>query len=237
MLVDAGENSPSSSALLQEHCSGANGLTARFGYFSYPHRLKRWVDIALTFLFLPLMVPFIFVVGLVIKLDSRGPVLVKVKRIGKDRISFYKYKFRTMVPDAERILKELLESDEELRKEYLSTYKIKNDPRITRFGRWLRRTSLDELPQVLNVLRGEMSWVGPRDILDTELAMYGESASKFVTVKPGITGLWQVSGRSRLPYSERVRLDVFYVDNVSFFLDLSIMFRTIPVVLFGDGAI
>ena len=95
--------------------------------------------------------------------------------------------------------------------------------------------SLDELPQVLNVFRGEMSWVGPRDILDTELAMYGEFATKFVKVKPGITGLWQVSGRSRLPYSERVRLDMFYIDNVSLFLDLRIMFRTIPVVLFGDA--
>jgi lipopolysaccharide/colanic/teichoic acid biosynthesis glycosyltransferase len=203
----------------------------------YHLTVKRWMDVALTVLLLPLIVPSAFLVSLLIKLDSRGPVLVKLKRLGKDRTVFYKYKYRTMVPGAERVLKELLESNEEIRKEYLSTYKIKNDPRITRFGRWLRRTSLDELPQVLNVLKGEMSWVGPRDILDTELAMYGEFASKFVTVKPGITGLWQVSGRSRLPYSERVRLDIFYIDHPSFLLDVWILLKTIPVVLFGDGAI
>jgi lipopolysaccharide/colanic/teichoic acid biosynthesis glycosyltransferase len=142
-----------------------------------------------------------------------------------------------MVPDAEKVLQELLRHDEELRNEYSSTYKIKNDPRITRFGRWLRRTSLDELPQILNVIRGEMSWVGPRDILETELTMYGAHAEKFITVKPGITGLWQVSGRSRLPYSERVRLDIFYIDSLSLRLDLSILLRTFPVVLLGVGAI
>jgi lipopolysaccharide/colanic/teichoic acid biosynthesis glycosyltransferase len=205
-----------------------------WGYRNGP---KRVVDIVLTLLCLPLVIPFALVVGVLIKLDSRGPILVKLKRLGKDRTVFYKYKFRTMVPDAEKVLQELLRRDEELRNEYSSTYKIKNDPRITKFGRWLRRTSLDELPQVLNVIRGEMSWVGPRDILDSELAMYGEHAEKFVTVKPGITGLWQVSGRSRLPYSERVRLDIFYIDSLSLRLDLSILLRTFPVVLFGDGAI
>jgi lipopolysaccharide/colanic/teichoic acid biosynthesis glycosyltransferase len=205
--------------------------------WTYRYLFKRAVDFALTLIFLPFMLPFAAIVTLLIKLDSPGPVLVKVKRIGKDRTTFFKYKFRTMVPDAEMVLQELLNTDSELRKEYLSTYKIKNDPRITRFGRWLRRTSLDELPQVLNIVRGEMSWVGPRDILDTELAMYGEFASRFVTVKPGITGLWQVSGRSRLAYSERVRLDMFYIENVSFSLDLKIIAKTIPVVLFGDGAV
>ena len=205
--------------------------------WSYHPTLKRWMDVALTILLLPVIVPFALIASLLIKLDSRGPVLVKLKRLGKDRTVFYKYKYRTMVPDAERILKELLQSSDELRREYLATYKLKNDPRITRLGRWLRRTSLDELPQVLNVLKGEMSWVGPRDILETELAMYGEFASKFVTVKPGITGLWQVSGRSRLPYPERVRLDISYIDNVSFLLDVRILSKTVPVVLFGDGAI
>jgi lipopolysaccharide/colanic/teichoic acid biosynthesis glycosyltransferase len=235
MPTDTRENS-SASSVLPQPCVGSEKSSDR-GRWSYRNGFKRCADIAFTFLFLPVILPFAAVVCLLIKLDSRGPVLVRVKRLGKDYTSFYKYKFRTMVPDAERVLQELLKADEELRKEYLSTYKIKNDPRITRFGRWLRRTSLDELPQVVNVLRGEMSWVGPRDILDTELAMYGEFATKFVKVKPGITGLWQVSGRSRLPYVERVRLDMFYIDNVSLFLDLSIMFRTIPVVLFGDGAI
>lgn len=200
-------------------------------------RWKRALDLAFTLVTLPLFLPLGLLIALIIKLDSKGPVLVKLKRLGRDRSVFYKYKFRTMVPDAERVLQELLLSDEKIRAEYEGTYKIKNDPRITRFGRLLRRTSLDELPQILNVILGDMSWVGPRDILDSELKMYGEFADKFVTAKPGITGYWQVSGRSKLPYSERVRLDVYYIDNVSPFLDFRILLRTVPVVLFGDGAI
>jgi len=234
MPAETHENSPAS---VLEPPARVSEKTIDRGSWSYRNGFKRSADIAWTILFLPLILPFAALVSLLIKLDSRGPVLVKVKRLGQEHSSFYKYKFRTMVPDAESVLQRLLKADEQLRQEYLSTYKIKNDPRITRFGRWLRRTSLDELPQVINVLRGEMSWVGPRDILETELVMYGEFGDKFVKVKPGITGLWQVSGRSRLPYAERVRLDMFYIDNVSLFLDLKILFRTIPVVLFGDGAI
>jgi undecaprenyl-phosphate galactose phosphotransferase len=214
--------SPIASSTIQQH-----------RYVSF----KPWFDLGLTIAFLPLIAPFALLVWALIKLDSRGAALVRVKRLGKNGSPFYKYKFRTMVPDADQVLQKLLESDAELRKEYFSTYKIKNDPRITRIGWYLRRTSLDELAQVLNVLRGEMSWVGPRDILDTELAMYGSHADRFITVKPGITGLWQVSGRSKLPYSERVRLDMHYIDNLSLSLDLRILFRTIPVVLFGDGAV
>jgi undecaprenyl-phosphate galactose phosphotransferase len=202
----------------------------------YACRFKRLFDLALTFAALPLIVPVSLLIILLIKLDSRGPAVIKVKRLGRNHGTFYKYKFRTMLPDAERILQELLASDPEIRKEYEATYKIRNDPRITRFGRLLRKTSLDELAQVWNVVLGEMSWVGPRDILATELAMYGEHGEKFVTVQPGITGLWQVSGRSRLPYSERVRLDVYYVDHLSLWMDLKILLKTFPVVLFGDGA-
>lgn len=198
---------------------------------------KRWLDLAFTLATLPVFLPVALLIALVIKLDSRGPVLVKLKRLGRDRAVFYKYKFRTMVPDAEQVLEELLRSNQNVREEYERTYKIKNDPRITRFGRLLRRTSLDELPQILNVILGDMSWVGPRDILDSELKMYGDFADKFVTVKPGITGFWQVSGRSKLPYSERVRLDMYYIDHVSVLLDLRILVQTIPVVLFGDGAV
>ena len=237
MPTDTRQDCSSPSDLLQQSPANLDCAESPQQTWSYRNLFKRYVDMACTILFLPLILPFAAIVSLLIKMDSPGPVLIKVKRLGRNHSSFYKYKFRTMVPNAEKVLQDLLASNEKLREEYLSTYKIKNDPRITRFGRWLRRTSLDELPQVLNVLKGEMSWVGPRDILDTELAMYGEFASKFVQVQPGITGLWQVSGRSRLPYSERVRLDMVYIDNVSFFLDLIIMFRTIPVVLFSDGAI
>jgi exopolysaccharide production protein ExoY len=202
----------------------------------YQNHLKRWFDLLFSLILLPLAVPFSLIVALIIKLDSNGPILVKVKRLGLDGSTFYKYKFRTMVPNAEEVLRNLLETDAKIRAEYTSTYKIVNDPRITRFGRWLRKTSLDELPQILNVLRGEMSWVGPRDILDTELAMYGKFGEKLLTVQPGITGLWQVSGRSRLPYAERVRLDSHYIDNISFLLDLKIILKTVPVVVLGDGA-
>jgi lipopolysaccharide/colanic/teichoic acid biosynthesis glycosyltransferase len=203
----------------------------------YASRLKRLFDVVLTVIALPLIVPVSLLIYVLIKLDSRGPALVKVNRLGRNHSTFYKYKFRTMQPDAERLLKELLASNAEIRKEYEATYKIKNDPRITRFGRLLRKTSLDELAQVLNVIRGEMSWVGPRDILPKELEKYGEHGEKFVSVRPGITGLWQVSGRSRLSYAERVRLDMYYVDHLSLWLDLKILLKTVPVVLFGDGAV
>jgi lipopolysaccharide/colanic/teichoic acid biosynthesis glycosyltransferase len=204
--------------------------------WNYRDKIKRWFDLLFSVATLPLALPFSLITAGLIKLDSKGPVLIRVKRLGQGGTDFYKYKFRTMVPDAEQVLKRLLESDSKIRAEYLSTYKIANDPRITRFGKWLRKTSLDELPQILNVVKGEMSWVGPRDILDTELAMYGEFGEKLLTVQPGITGLWQVSGRSKLPYAERVRLDSYYIDNISLFLDLKIILKTVPVVLLGDGA-
>ena len=230
------KNLPAISNRLRDVASSATVAPAS-GNSLYRSGLKRLCDLCFTLLALPVAVPFGIVTALLIRLDSPGPVLVRFKRLGQNGTSFYKYKFRTMVPDAEAILQALLESDPQLRAEYLATYKIKNDPRITRVGKWLRKCSLDELPQVLNVCRGEMSWVGPRDILESELRMYGESASKFLTVKPGITGLWQVSGRSKLTYAERVRLDCHYIDNMSLLMDLSIMVRTVPVVLFGDGAI
>ena len=204
--------------------------------WSYRRTFKRWFDIFFSLLVIPVALPFGILAAIVIRLDSKGPVLIKVKRLGRNGSTFFKYKFRTMVPEAEDVLQRLLDSDPDIREEYLRTYKIKNDPRITRFGRWLRFTSLDELPQMINVLRGEMSWIGPRDILDSELVKYGELGAKFLTVQPGITGLWQVSGRSNLSYAERVHLDMRYIDSLSFLLDLKIICRTIPVVLFGEGA-
>jgi lipopolysaccharide/colanic/teichoic acid biosynthesis glycosyltransferase len=202
----------------------------------YTLYFKRAVDLILTIVGLPLILPLALLIVILIKLDSPGPALIRLSRLGRNHSTFYKYKFRTMVMGAEQVLQNLLASDPVVRHEYETTYKIKSDPRITRFGRLLRKTSLDELAQVLNVLRGEMSWVGPRDILPKELAMYGEHGEKFVTVQPGITGLWQVSGRSTLPYAERVRLDTYYIDHLSLSLDMKILIKTIPVVLFGYGA-
>jgi lipopolysaccharide/colanic/teichoic acid biosynthesis glycosyltransferase len=198
--------------------------------------VKRWFDLLFTLLSLPLITPIGLIIAAIIKLDSPGAVLVKLDRLGRGGVVFGQYKFRTMVADAERVLRELLESDPRIRKEFEGAYKIKNDPRVTRVGRWLRKTSLDELPQILNVLKGEMSWVGPRAIRPDELKMYGDTAPVFLSAMPGITGLWQVSGRSRLSYNERVRLDMRYIETIGFRTDLRIMLRTIPVMFTGDGA-
>jgi|ERR1700733_3499474 exopolysaccharide production protein ExoY len=202
----------------------------------YRCHFKRVVDLTLTIVALPAILTVSMIIVLLIKLDSHGPALIRVRRLGRSHTLFYKYKFRTMVVDAEQVLQNLLATHPEVRLEYEATYKIRNDPRITRFGRLLRKTSLDELAQVVNVIRGEMSWVGPRDILPSELAMYREHGEKLLSVRPGITGLWQVSGRSKLPYSERVRLDSHYIDHLSLFEDSKILFKTIAVVLFGSGA-
>lgn len=203
---------------------------------SYQARAKRWFDVLFSFVSFPVVILLGLLVSAMIKLDSPGPVLVRLERLGKGGQPFGQYKFRTMIEDAEDVLQELLESDPQIRREFEQTYKIKNDPRVTRFGRWLRKTSLDEVPQVLNVLKGDMSWVGPRAVRPDELKMYGESAAAFLTAIPGLTGLWQVSGRSRLSYEDRVRLDMRYIEKASFWLDLAIILRTVPVMLTGDGA-
>jgi exopolysaccharide production protein ExoY len=206
----------------------ANGL--------YSGRLKRWFDLALGLMSFPVIIPLGFFVALIIKLDSPGPILVRLERMGKGGSRFGQYKFRTMVAGAEQVLGGLLESDIQIRKEFEATYKIKNDPRVTGVGRLLRKTSIDELPQILNVLKGEMSWVGPRPIRPDELKMYGDRAPIFLSAVPGITGLWQVSGRSELSYSERVDLDMRYIKTIGFRTDLRIIFRTARVMFTGDGA-
>jgi len=207
-----------------------------YSQWSYPGRFKRWTDIALTLASLPVALPLGLAICALIKLDSRGPILVKLERLGKRGSCFPLYKFRTMVPNAQELLGHLLQSNQEMRREFETSYKIKSDPRITRVGHWLRKTSLDELPQLLNILRGEMSWVGPRAIAKDELRMYGQWGSRLLAVTPGLTGLWQVSGRSKLTYPERVSLDMRYIDTVCPRLDLAILFRTFPVVISGDGA-
>jgi lipopolysaccharide/colanic/teichoic acid biosynthesis glycosyltransferase len=205
--------------------------------WTYREGFKYWFDLTFSLVCLPVVLLFGLVVALIIKADSRGPILVKLRRLGKKGAPFFQYKFRTMVPDAELLLPRLMRSDPEIRNEFNASFKIRNDPRITRIGTWLRRTSMDELPQILNVLKGEMSWVGPRAIRHDELIMYDGHAAKLLSEKPGITGLWQVSGRSELSYQERVRLDMKYIESISFTTDAKILLRTIPAVIVGDGAI
>lgn len=195
--------------------------------------VKRGIDLAISLVAFPFFVLILAVVGLLIVLDSRGPIIFPQERIGKDGKPFRIYKFRTMIEGAENMKEQVA---------HLNKYqgdtllKIPDDPRVTRIGRFLRRTSIDELPQILNVLRGEMSWVGPRPNTPDEVAQYEPWQRKRLSVLPGITGLWQVSGRSDIPFDEMVLLDVFYVENWSLDLDIRILLQTIPYVIFGYGA-
>jgi len=176
--------------------------------------------------------PLLAAVAMIIKLDDGGPVLFRQTRVGKDGRRFTVFKFRTMVQDAEQRKAELAVLNEQRG----LLFKIRNDPRVTRSGGWLRRWSLDELPQLANVLAGDMSLVGPRPALPEEAAMYGDHVRRRLAVKPGITGLWQVNGRSDLSWDESVRLDLRYVENWSFVLDLQIMWKTCAAVVRGSGA-
>lgn len=165
-----------------------------------------------------------------------GPATFSHYRVGAGGRVFRCLKFRTMRPDAERALRELLERDAERREEWRRNFKLASDPRVTRIGRWLRCSSLDELPQLLNVLRGEMALVGPRPITLPELRLYGPARWQYLSVLPGMTGLWQVSGRNRVSYERRVQLDEEYVARRSLWLDCSILVKTVLVVVTRDGA-
>lgn len=196
-------------------------------------RILEWVIILLT---LPVLLPMMAVIAFLIRFDSSGPVFIRHQRIGVYGRHFRCIKFRSMVRDADAVLEQHLANDDEARKEWDRDHKLREDPRITRVGRVLRRTSLDELPQLFNVMCGQMSLVGPRPIIDEEVKRYGRWFDLYCRVRPGITGLWQVSGRNDLPYQERVRLDIYYVRNWSVWMDLHIIARTIVAVLFTRGA-
>ncbi len=177
-------------------------------------------------------IPLFLIIALLIKLSSRGPIFFLQERIGKNNVPFKCIKFRTMHPEAKDILQNLLNKDEKIKKEFEETHKIKNDPRITTIGKLLRKTSLDELPQFINVLRNEMSIIGPRPIVKAEKKKYGKNLNKVLSIKPGITGLWQVSGRNNLTYKKRVMLDINYVKNYNLLMDIRILIRTFGVILF-----
>ncbi|MEB3270943.1 MAG: sugar transferase [Synechococcus sp.] len=193
--------------------------------------IKRAGDIVFSLAALSLGAPVFLALGVLIKLTSRGPVFYVQRRLGRDHTPFGCIKFRTMRRDADKILSALLLSSPDLEEEFRNDFKLKNDPRITRLGKFLRRSSLDELPQFLNVLRGEMSVVGPRPIVPQETDRYGEHMHEVLSLRPGLTGLWQVSGRNNLSYAERVQLDLRYSRHRSFLLDLKIILKTIAVVL------
>lgn len=202
----------------------------------WPLGIKRFMDLAIVIIGGLIMLPFLLLIALFIKLSSPGPVLYRHKRIGRNGKHFTAYKFRSMVIDADERLEKMLQTDPEIKKEWENNFKLRNDPRITSIGKFLRRTSFDEFPQLINILKGEMSLVGPRPIIDAEVEKYGEDFNRIFSVKPGLTGLWQVSGRSDTDYIERVLYDTYYLQSWSVWLDIWVLLKTFGVVLKGRGA-
>jgi exopolysaccharide production protein ExoY len=197
--------------------------------------MKRVLDVFGAVLLGVVFSPLILVIVLLMRRDG-GPLIYKHQRVGRDGKLFECLKFRTMVPDADKVLYRLLEQRPELKAEWIRDHKLRHDPRVTTIGRFLRRTSLDELPQIWNVIRGEMSLVGPRPVVREELFRYGRNSLIYTSALPGITGLWQVNGRNNTDYRRRVAMDVFYVRRRSLVLDVYILLRTTSVVLAGNGA-
>ncbi|WP_232057812.1 sugar transferase [Listeria sp. PSOL-1] len=204
-------------------------LAEKKGYF----RAKRWLDMVLSFIGIVILSPIFIIVALAVKLtEPKAPVFFKQVRVGKNMVPFTIYKFRTMVTDAEGQLAELLPLNEVEG----AMFKLKNDPRVTKIGRFLRKTSLDELPQLFNVLKGDMSLVGPRPPLESEVAQYTSYEKQRLNVLPGCTGVWQVTKRNSARFSEMVELDLFYIKNMSLSLDLKVIFQTILIMVVPNHA-
>jgi Undecaprenyl-phosphate galactose phosphotransferase WbaP len=197
---------------------------------------KRTLDLLLTLALAPIIVPIVLLSAILIKLESRGPAFYANERIGHGGRKFKAWKLRSMFLNNEEALRQYLEAHPDEQDHWDATQKLKRDPRVTRVGRIIRKTSIDELPQFWNVLIGEMSVVGPRPFLESQIAMYGPAYTLYQRVRPGITGLWQISGRNHLPFKERVRMDVYTIQNWSVWLDIYILARTISVVLTAKGA-
>lgn len=200
----------------------------------YNRYIKRIIDIVLSLTALIILSPVFLIIAICIKVESKGPVFFVHNRMGKDGKKIGIYKFRTMVINAEELIKSFTP---EQMKEFKENFKLENDPRITKVGKILRKTSLDELPQLMNILKGELSIIGPRPIIEEELEKYEDNKDKFLSVKPGLTGYWAANGRSNISYDERMQMELYYVDNISAKLDLKIFFKTVLSVLKKEGAI
>ncbi len=211
-------------------------LPAGRAYRVQSSRVKRAMDLAMAFPVLILVSPLLMVIYALLKVFDPGPALFTQQRIGRDGQIFLVYKFRTMRVDAAERLEHLLANDPKAAAEWAEFQKLRNDPRVTLLGRILRKSSLDELPQLINIMRGEMSVIGPRPVTASEMQRYGGDVPFYTAVRPGVLGLWQVKGRNRLTYSQRVAYDVQYVKTWSIGQDLKIILLAIPVVLFGKGA-
>jgi undecaprenyl-phosphate galactose phosphotransferase len=197
---------------------------------------KRAFDVAVASFLIVTLSPLLLAIAIMVRRGG-GPALYRHQRVGFEGRMFGCLKFRSMDINGDRILADLLANDADAAAEWAATQKLRNDPRVTPVGRFLRHTSLDELPQLFNVLRGDMSLVGPRPVVQSELGFYGDNADDYMLTRPGVTGLWQVSGRSDTTYAQRVRLDVWYVRNWSLWHDLAILMKTVPVVLLRRGAV
>lgn len=213
------------SLYLRKHCKVQNNF------------LKRCFDILFSSVILLLASPIYALIAICIKLTSKGPVFYASKRIGMCGKVIYCWKFRTMLPNADQKLEALLESDPKLKKEWKENFKLKTDPRITKIGAILRKTSLDELPQFWNVFKGDLSTVGPRPLSAVEVLMVIEKGhSKIFSVRPGLTGLWQTSGRSLIQFDRRIQMEKEYIEKQSLMLDLLLILKTIPMMIFPKGA-
>lgn len=197
----------------------------------YP-KIKIIIDIITSIVLLVILIPIFFIISLLIKLSSRGPIFFFQKRIGRFQKTFNCIKFRTMHTESEDMLKKLFSVNKEIKIEFNKKRKLINDPRITPIGKFLRKTGLDELPQLINIIKMDMSLIGPRPIVVDEVNKYGDDISKVFSIRPGISGLWQVSGRNKLTYKRRVEIDVIYADNYCLLMDLRIILRTIGVIFF-----
>ncbi|CAB3758903.1 hypothetical protein LMG29542_03462 [Paraburkholderia humisilvae] len=225
---------------LRQRMVGADGMPVQrvhvsLGPTAASQAIKRGFDVVVGIALLIALSPVLAVIALAVRRDG-GPIVFGHVRVGLNGRRFRCLKFRSMVVNADQVLKHLLETDPQARAEWEREFKLKHDVRVTAIGRFLRRTSLDELPQLWNVVRGDMSLVGPRPVIDQELERYGADVDYYLMTKPGITGLWQVSGRSDTDYETRVSLDVAYVKNWSLARDITILFKTFKVVVYGSGA-
>ena len=196
-------------------------------------KIKRVIDVILASVALILLSPLFAIIAIAIKIDSKGPVFFAHKRIGKNGKIIKLYKFRSMVINAEELIKSF--TPEQMR-EYKENYKLTNDPRITKVGKFLRKTSLDELPQLINIINGDLSIIGPRPVVADELEKYGVNKDKFLSVTPGLTGYWAANGRSNTTYEQRMEMELYYIDNLSLKMDIKVFFKTILLVLKKEGA-
>lgn len=196
--------------------------------------VKRVFDLVISTIGLIMLSPIFLILAIIVKLDSKGPVFFAHTRYGKNGKKFKMYKFRTMYENAQDMINDFTP---EQMKEWKENFKLQNDPRITKVGKFLRKTSLDELPQIVNIIKGDLSIIGPRPVIEEELEKYGENKEKFLSVTPGLTGYWQANGRSSTTYEQRMEMELYYIDHISPKLDFKIFFKTIESVIKKEGAI